>query len=64
LAYTSGTLILYMLVALWGLVFITMPFGHLTEVICRPKSLEEWTEPSKLWRLQAHFLGSAPRRTG
>ena len=40
---------------------ITMFFGHLHEVICRPKSAEEWSSPSKLWRLQAHLLGYVPQ---
>ena len=36
-------------------------FGHLHEVICRPKSLDEWAVASKLWRLQAHLIGYVPQ---
>ena len=61
LAYTSGTNTLPVLVALFGLTAITMFFGHLHEVICRPKSLDEWAVTSKLWRLQAHFMGYIPQ---
>jgi len=61
LSYTAGTILNPVLVALFALTMITMFFGHLHEVICRPKSLEEWASPSKLWRLQAHFLGYVPQ---
>jgi len=60
LAYTSGTIALIPLVFLFALTFITMVFGHLHEVICRPKSLDEW-EGGKLWRLQAHLFGYVPQ---
>lgn len=60
LAYISGTVVMSTHVMLFGLTFITMIFGHLHEVICRPKSLDEWTG-SKLWRLQAHFMGYIPQ---
>lgn len=61
LAYVSGTLFQSTLVALFALTFITMVFGHLHEVICRPASLDEWTVRSKLWRLQAHLFGYVPQ---
>lgn len=61
LAYTSGTILNPVLVALYALTCITMFFGHLHEVICRPASLEEWASSSKLWRLQAHLLGYVPQ---
>lgn len=61
LAYVSGTLFQSVLVALFALTFITMVFGHLHEVICRPASLDEWAVKSKLWRLQAHFFGYVPQ---
>ena len=49
------------LVSLFGFTAITMSFGHLHEVICRPKSLDEWAIPSKLQRLQAHLIGYVPQ---
>lgn len=61
LSYTSGTLLSPMLVSLFALTMITMYFGHLHEVICRPKSLDEWECKNKLWRLQAHLLGYVPQ---
>lgn len=61
LAYTSGTLLNPVLVALFGLTFITMTFGHLHEVICRPKTLDDWSSSSRLWRLQAHLMGYVPQ---
>lgn len=61
LAYVSGTLVQSVLVSLFALTFITMVFGHLHEVICRPESLDEWAVRSKLWRLQAHFFGYVPQ---
>ena len=30
-------------------------------MICRPRSLEEWSIDSKLWRLQAHLIGYVPQ---
>jgi len=61
LAYTSGTITMPVLVSLFGLTSITMFFGHLHEVICRPKSLDEWAVASLPFRLQAHFLGYVPQ---
>jgi len=61
LAYTSGTTTLPVLVSLFGFTAITMSFGHLHEVICRPKSLEEWAVSSTLERLQAHIIGYVPQ---
>lgn len=61
LAYIPGNVFQRELVALFGLTFITMVFGHLHEVICRPKSLQEWAEPNVLWRLQAHIFGYVPQ---
>lgn len=61
LAYTAGTILNPVLVALFALTCITMFFGHLHEVICRPASLERWASSSKLWRLQAHLLGYVPQ---
>merc|ERR1712195_106608 len=49
------------LVSLFGFTAITMAFGHLHEVICRPKSLEEWAISNKLERLQAHLIGYVPQ---
>jgi len=60
LSYTSGTIELYLLVLLFGLTFVTMLFGHLHEVICRPESLDRW-EGRPLYRLQAHFFGYVPQ---
>jgi hypothetical protein len=61
LGYIAGTIYLNMLVLLCALTFMTMSFGHLHEVICRPVSLQQWSGPSKLWRLQAHLLGYIPQ---
>jgi len=61
LAYTSGTTTLPVLVSLFGFTAITMSFGHLHEVVCRPKSLDEWAISSKLERLQAHLMGYVPQ---
>jgi len=61
LAYTSGTILNPVLVSLFALTFITMTFGHLHEVICRPASLDEWVSSSKLWRLQGHLMGYVPQ---
>jgi len=61
LAYTAGTTTLPVLVALFGFTAITMAFGHLHEVICRPKSLEEWAVSNPLERLQAHIIGYVPQ---
>ena len=61
LAYTSGTTTQPVLVSLFGFTAITMAFGHLHEVICRPKSLEEWAISNKLERLQAHLMGYVPQ---
>lgn len=33
----------------------------LSQVICRPRSLEEWSIDNKLWRLQAHLIGYVPQ---
>lgn len=49
------------LVSLFGFTAITMSFGHLHEVVCRPKSLDEWAISSKLERLQAHLMGYVPQ---
>lgn len=61
LAYTAGTTTLPVLVALFGFTAITMAFGHLHEVICRPKSLKEWAVSNPLERLQAHIIGYVPQ---
>jgi len=61
LAYVSGTVSQNALVMLFALTMITMAFGHLHEVICRPLSGDKWAVESKLWRLQAHFLGYIPQ---
>lgn len=61
LSYISGTIFQNTLVLLFALTAITMAFGHLHEVICRPMSLDEWVEPNKLWRLQAHLIGYIPQ---
>ena len=61
LSYISGTVFQSTLVLLFGQTFVTMAFGHLHEVICRPLSLDQWSGPSKLWRLQAHLLGYVPQ---
>lgn len=61
LAYVSGTLDQKLLVSLFALTFITMVFGHLHEVICRPASLDKWAVRNKLWRLQAHLFGYVPQ---
>lgn len=61
LAYIPGNVFERELIALFALTMITMIFGHLHEVICRPKSLDEWAEPSKMWRLQAHLFGYIPQ---
>lgn len=61
LAYISGSVFQSTLILLFALTMVTMAFGHLHEVICRPKSLEEWAEDSLLWRLQAHLIGYIPQ---
>lgn len=61
LSYVSGSIVLHTLVLLFGLTAVTMSFGHLHEVVCRPKSLDEWSESNKLLRLQAHFFGYIPQ---
>lgn len=61
IAYTTGSIVLNVMVLLFGLTLVTMLFGHLHEVICRPASPEMWAEPSVLWRLQAHLLGYIPQ---
>jgi len=61
IGYTTGSIVLNVLVLLFALTFVTMLFGHLHEVICRPASPERWAEPSVLWRLQAHLLGYVPQ---
>jgi len=61
LAYVSGSIVLNTLVLLFGLTAVTMAFGHLHEVICRPSSLDEWSISNKLLRLQAHFIGYVPQ---
>lgn len=61
IAYTTGSIVLNVLVLLFALTFVTMLFGHLHEVICRPASADRWAEPSVLWRLQAHLLGYVPQ---
>jgi len=61
LAYTSGTTTQPVLVSLFGFTAITMAFGHLHEVVCRPKSLEAWAISNKLERLQAHLIGYVPQ---
>lgn len=60
LSYISGSVFESTQILLFALTMITMAFGHLHEVICRPKSLEEWSG-SLLWRLQAHLLGYIPQ---
>jgi len=61
LAYTSGTINQNVLVLLFSLTFVTMTFGHLHEVVCRPASLETWSIGNKFWRLQAHLFGYIPQ---
>lgn len=61
LAYIAGTVFRETFVLLFALTFITMTFGHLHEVICRPKSLDEWEIPNRLYRLQAHLFGYVPQ---
>jgi hypothetical protein len=61
IGYTTGSIMLNVLVLLFALTLVTMFFGHLHEVICRPASPEQWAEPSVLWRLQAHVLGYVPQ---
>lgn len=61
LGYISGSVFQHTMILLFGLTMITMMFGHLHEVICRPKSQDEWAEPNVLWRLQAHLLGYVPQ---
>jgi len=61
LGYISGTVFQTTHVLLFALTFITMIFGHLHEVICRPKNDDEWMESNKLWRLQAHIFGYIPQ---
>lgn len=60
LAYIAGSVFMNTMVLLFGLTFITMTFGHLHEVICRPASEDEWAG-STLWRLQAHLIGYIPQ---
>ena len=61
LGYISGSVFQNTMILLFGLTMVTMFFGHLHEVICRPKSLKEWSVPNPLWRLQAHLLGYVPQ---
>jgi len=61
LSYISGTVFQSTLILLFALTMITMVFGHLHEVICRPKSLDEWSGASLIWRLQAHLCGYIPQ---
>lgn len=61
LSYISGTIFRDTLILLFALTMITMIFGHLHEVICRPKDLDSWEIPGFAWRLQAHLLGYAPQ---
>jgi len=61
LSYISGTVFRDTIILLFALTFITMTFGHLHEVICRPKNLDEWAESNVLWRLQAHIIGYIPQ---
>ena len=60
IAYSLGVRNRSELVAIAALVAITMPFGYWTEVIARPKSLEQWTEPLYV-RLYPFFLGNVPQ---
>jgi hypothetical protein len=61
LAYISGSVFESTLILLFALTMITMVFGHLHEVICRPKSLDQWSVTSLIWRLQAHLFGYIPQ---
>jgi len=61
LSYVAGTIVVSVLVSLFALTAITMFFGHLHEVVCRPASLERWAIESRLWRLQAHLIGYVPQ---
>lgn len=61
LAYISGSVFESTLILLFALTMITMVFGHLHEVICRPKSLDQWSVTSLVWRLQAHLFGYIPQ---
>jgi len=61
IAYATGNIVQQILFMLFALTCVTMFFGHLHEVICRPASPEAWVEQSVLWRLQAHILGYVPQ---
>lgn len=61
IGHSTGNLVLPILALLFALTFVTMIFGHLHEVICRPASPEAWAEPNVLWRLQAHIMGYLPQ---
>lgn len=61
LSYVSGTVFRDTIILLFALTFVTMTFGHLHEVICRPKNHDEWAESNVFWRLQAHLFGYIPQ---
>ena len=60
IAYGLGQRNRDMLVALFGLVAITMPFGYWIEVEGRPLSPTEWTKPL-CSRLYPWFIGHVPQ---
>lgn len=59
IAWFTGNVLSHELAAIFGLVSCTMFFGHLTEELSRPASLDAWELPVTQ-RLQAHFLGYVP----
>ncbi len=60
IAYGLGQRGRDVLIALFGLVAITMPFGYWTEVEGRPLSQTQWTKPL-CRRLYPWFLGHVPQ---
>lgn len=62
IAYTLGIRERGVLLAVTVLVSVTMPFGYWTEVIARPKSPDEWTEPFA-YRILPWVVGHVPQVT-
>ena len=62
IAYTMGIRERSLLLAIAVLVAVTMPFGYWTELLARPASPDEWTEPLS-YRLLPWFLGNVPQCT-
>lgn len=60
IAYFTGTLWAYCIFCLMALTSTTMAFGHLTELLSRPKNANEWVESFDV-RLQPHVLGYIPQ---